>query len=97
MLTEEQIQRLAKKIACGYGFDGEECKEHILFIVNLSEIALILLDEDKKELFKKAFEGGFFEHLIEHLIELSFRPRAEIAEIVRGYKEDRVLILCFKS
>ena len=97
MLTEEQIQRLAKIIACGYGFDEEECKEHILFIVNISEIALILLDEDKKELFKKAFEENFFQHLIEHLIELSFRPRAEIAKIVRGYKENRAMILCFKS
>ena len=52
MLTEEQIQRLAKKLADEHGDDEEECKEYVRFMVNGSE--------DKKD-----FEGEFFEDLLE--------------------------------
>ena len=65
MLTEEQIQILAKKLADEHGDDEEQCKGHVRFAVNLSEIAHCLLLEDKKETFKKGLEGGFFEDLIQ--------------------------------
>ena len=65
MLTEEQIQRLAKKLADEHGDDEEQCKGHVRFAVNLSEVAHAFLPEDKKEPFKKALEGEFFEDLIQ--------------------------------
>ena len=77
MLTEEQIQRLAKKLADEHGFDEEECKEDVRFIDNLSEVAHVFLPEDKKELFKKTLEGEFFEDLIQRC----FRVGKEINKI----------------
>ena len=65
MLTEEQIQRLAKKLSDEHGDDEEECKEYVRFMANGSEVVHAFLPEDKKELFKKAFEGEFFEDLIQ--------------------------------
>ena len=64
MLTEEQIQRLAKKLADERVFDEEECKKRVLFMERVSELALVFLPEDKKELFNKIFEGPFVEDLI---------------------------------
>ena len=52
MLTEEQIQRLAKKLVDKHDDDEEECKEYVRFMLNGSE--------DKKD-----FEGEFFEDLLE--------------------------------
>ena len=65
MLTEEQIQRLAKKLADEHGDDEEECKKQVLFMVNGLKIACALMPEDKKELFKKAYEGEFLEDYIQ--------------------------------
>ena len=79
MLTEEQIQRLAKKLADEHVIDEEQCKEHVLFMDNLSEVALVFLPEDKKELFKKTLEGEFFEDLIQRY----FRAGTEIVKIAR--------------
>ena len=79
MLTEEQIQSLAKKLADEHGDDEEECKEHVRFIVNLSEVVLVFLPEEKQELFKKSLEGGFFEYLIQG----HFHVGAEIDKIAR--------------
>ena len=64
MLTEEQIQRLVKKLADEHGFDEEEWKKHVLFTENFSEFVLVFVHEDKKELFNKIFEGAFVEDLI---------------------------------
>ena len=79
MLTEEQIQRLAEITAGEHGFDEEECKEHVRFIDNLSEVVLVFLPEEKQELFKKTLEGEFFEYLIQGY----FRVGAEIVKIAR--------------
>ena len=65
MLTEEQIQRLAKKLADEHGDDEEECKKHVRFIANVSEVVHAFFPEDKKELFEKTLEGGFFEDIIQ--------------------------------
>ena len=65
MLTEEQIQRLAKKLADEHGDDEEECKKHVLFTVSGLKIFYAFIPEDKKELFKKAYEGEFLEDLIQ--------------------------------
>ena len=53
MLTEEQIQRLAKKISEEHGDDEEQCEKHVRFIDTVSEMFHVLLPEDKKELYKK--------------------------------------------
>ena len=65
MLTEEQIQRLAKKLSEEHGDDEEECKKHVLFTVSGLKIVYAFVPEDKKELFKKAYEGEFLEDLIQ--------------------------------
>ena len=65
MLTEEQIQRLAKKLSEEHTVDEEKCKEHVRFLANFSEVVHALLPEDSKELFKKSLEGEFFEGLIQ--------------------------------
>ena len=66
MLTEEQIQRLTKKLADEHGYDEEECKERVRSMVkDCSEFFNAFLPEDKKELFKKAFDGEFFEDIIQ--------------------------------
>ena len=77
MLTEEQIQRLAKKLSEEHGVDEEECKEHVRFIDNFSEAYHAFLPEERKEPFKKALEGGFFESLIQR----SFSLGKQIREI----------------
>ena len=59
MLTEEQIQRLAKKLADEHGDDEEECKGHVRFADNFSEVIHVFLPEPAKELFKKTIEGEF--------------------------------------
>ena len=53
MLTEEQIQKLAKKLADEHGDDEEECKKYVRFMANSSEKLHAFLPEGKKELFKK--------------------------------------------
>ena len=78
MLTEEQIQILAKKLADEHDHDEEQCKGHVRFAVNLSEIVHSFLPEDKKELFKEALEGGFFESLIQRF----FSAGKEIDKII---------------
>ena len=65
MLTEEQIQRLAKKLADEHGVDEEQYKGYVRFVDNFSEIVSAFLPEDKKEVFKKALEEGFFEDYIQ--------------------------------
>ena len=77
MLTEEQIKRLVKKLADEHGFDEENSKKYLLFIESFSESALVLLPEDKKELFNKIFEGPF----VEALILRYFRIENEICKI----------------
>ena len=77
MLTEEQIQRLVKKLADEHGFDEETLKKHVLFIESFSELVLVFFPEDKKELFNKVFEGPF----VEDLILRYFRIANEIVEI----------------
>ena len=77
MLTEEQIQRLAKKAADEHGFDEEECKEHVRFADNFSEVVHVFLPEAAKELFEKTLEGEFFEELIQRC----FRVGKEIIKI----------------
>ena len=74
MLTEEQIQRLAKKIADEHGYDEEECKEYVRFMANRSEVFDIFHPESKKNL-----EGEFFEELIQR----SFLAGKEISKICR--------------
>ena len=65
MLTEEQIQRLAKNLSEEHKVDEEECEKHLRFIANFSEVFHVLLPEDNKELYKKTFEGEFFEYIIQ--------------------------------
>ena len=79
MLTEEQIQRLAKKLADEHSDDEEECKGHVRFIDNLPEVVHVFLPEDKKELFEKTLEGEFFEDLIQR----GFSAGKEISKICR--------------
>ena len=67
MLTEEQIQKLAKKFADEHGDDEEECKKYVRFMANSSEKLHAFLPEGKKELFKKTLEGEFFEDLIQRV------------------------------
>ena len=52
-------------------------KGHVRFIDNLSEVVHVFLPEDKKELFEKTLEGGFFEDLIQR----SFSVGKEINKI----------------
>ena len=75
MLTEEQIQRLAKKLSEEHDVDEEECKEHVRFIDNFSEAYHALLPEERKEDFKKALEGEFFEGLIQRSFSLGKQVR----------------------
>ena len=70
MLTEEQIQRLAKKLADEHGDDEEECEKYVRFMAYTSKATYAHLCEDKKELFKKTLEGGFFEDLIQRSFSL---------------------------
>ena len=77
MMTEEQIQRLAKKLSDEHGDDEEECKKHVLFTLSGLKIAHAFVSEDKKELFKKAYEGEFLEDLIQE----SFILRKQIDKI----------------
>ena len=77
MLTEEQIQRLAKKLADKHGDDEKECEKHVRFIDNFSEVYHALLPEERKEHFKKALEGEFFEVIIQR----SFSLGKQIREI----------------
>ena len=79
MLTEEQIQRLAKKLADEHGDDEEECKKHVLFMVSGLKTVYALIPEDKKELFKKAYEGEFSEDLIQR----SFSLGKQISKLYR--------------
>ena len=65
MLTEEQIQRLAKKLADEHGDDEEQYKVYVRFVDKISEIVYAFLHEPKKEVFKKAIEEGFFEDYIQ--------------------------------
>ena len=74
MLTEEQIQRLAKKLSDEHGDDEEECKEYVRFMANGSEVVHSFLPEGKK-----AFEGEFFEDLIQRC----FLAGKEISKICR--------------
>ena len=79
MLTEEQIQRLAKKLADEHGDDEEECEKHVRFMANSSKAAYAFLPENKKELFKKALEGEFFEYLIQE----GFSLGIQLGKIIR--------------
>ena len=65
MLTEEQIQRLTKKLAEEHEVDEEQCEKHVRFIDEFSEIVHALLPEESKELYKKILEGKFFEGIIQ--------------------------------
>ena len=53
MLTEEQIQRLAKKAADEHGFDEEEGKGHVHFADNFSEVVHVFLPKPQKSFSKK--------------------------------------------
>ena len=79
MLTEEQIQRLAKKLADEHGDDEEECEKYVRLMANVSKVTHAHLREDKKELFKKALEGEFFEDLIQR----SFSLGTQLSKIFR--------------
>ena len=79
MLTEEQIQRLAKKLADEHGDDEEECEKHVRFMVNSSKVAYAFLPENKKELFKKNLEGEFFEYIIQE----GFSLGIQLGKIIR--------------
>ena len=87
MLTEEQIQRLAKKLSEEHAVDEEECKEHVSFIANFSEVVHALLPEDSKELYKKTLEGEFFEDLIQR----SFSIGEQIRKIYKMWRLKAVL------
>ena len=65
MLTEEQIQRLAKKLSEEHELDEEKCEKHVRFIDTVSEVFHVLLPEEQQEVFRKTFEGEFFEGLIQ--------------------------------
>ena len=43
MLTEEQIQRLAKKLADEHGDDEEECEKYVRLMANSSKVAYAFL------------------------------------------------------
>ena len=77
MLTEEQIQRLAKKLSEEHELDEEKCEKHVRFIDTVSEVFHVLLPEECKELYKKVLEGEFFEGLIQR----SFSLEKQIREI----------------
>ena len=77
MLTEEQIQRLAKKLSEEHDDDEEECEKHVRFIDTVSEIFHVLLPEDCKELYKETLEGEFFEDIIQR----SFSIGKQLREI----------------
>ena len=90
MLTEEQIQRLAKNLSEEHKVDEEECEKHVRFIDNFSEVFIALLPEDSKELYKKTLEGEFFEYLIQrsfsvgkqlHNISLVFQAKVAITKM----------------
>ena len=75
MLTEEQIQKLAKKLADEHGDDEEECKKYVRFMANSSEKLHAFLPEGKKKLFKKTLEGEFFEGIIQRSFSLGKQLR----------------------
>ena len=75
MLTEEQIQRLVKKLSEEHGYDEEQCEKHVRFIDTVSEIFHVLLPEDCKELYKKILEGEFFEGIIQRSFSLGKQLR----------------------
>ena len=77
MLTEEQIQRLAKKLSEEHGDDEEQCVKHVRFIDTVSEIFHVLLPEEQQEVFRKTLEGEFFESIIQR----SFRLGKKFHEI----------------
>ena len=83
MLTEEQIQRLAKKLSEEHGDDEEECEKHVRFIDNFSEVYHALLPEEYKEHYKKVLEGEFFEDIIQRSFSLGKQIR-EIYLMCRG-------------
>ena len=64
MLTEEQIQRLVKKLADESVLDEEVCKEYVCFMDKTISDALVPLPEDKRECLEKILQGGFFEGFI---------------------------------
>ena len=77
MLTEEQIQRLTKKLSEEYELDEEECEKNVRLIDTVSEFFHVLLPEECRELYKKTLEGEFFEGLIQR----SFSLEKQIREI----------------
>ena len=78
MLTEEQIQRLAKKIADEHGRGEEESKELVRSMVNYCSVVVNSLCPEHK----KVFEGEFFENLIQSCVRLG----KEISKICRDTK-----------
>ena len=65
MLTEEQIQILAKKLSKEHEVDEEQCEKHVRFIDTVSEVFHALLPEEQQEVLKKTLEGEFFERLLQ--------------------------------
>ena len=77
MLTEEQIQRLTKKLSEEYELDEAICEKNVRFIDTISEVFHVLLPEECRERYKKVLEGEFFEGLIQK----SFSLEKQIREI----------------